>query len=103
MFGFRDYRNTRNFIRNTVIGNTGNIFGIMHKFTTISAKISEEEREEIKKLKLNPTEIIRKAVQEEIKRARNRELIEKMKKVRPIILKMKTEEIISDIREDRDR
>ena len=46
----------------------------MNKFTTISAKISEEEREEIKKLKLNPTEIIRKAVQEEIKRARNNEI-----------------------------
>ena len=75
----------------------------MHKYTTISAKISEEEREEIKKLKLNPTEIIRKAVQEEIRRARNKELIEKMKKVRPIISKLNTEEIVSDIREDRER
>ena len=75
----------------------------MHKYTTISAKISEEEREEIKNLKLNPTEIIRKAVQEEIRRARNKELIEKMKKVRPIISKLNTEEIVSDIREDRER
>ena len=75
----------------------------MHKYTTISAKISEEEREEIKKLKLNPTKIIRKAVPEEIRRARNKELIEKMKKVRPIISKLNTEEIVSDIREDRER
>ncbi|MHB1493708.1 MAG: CopG family transcriptional regulator [Thermoplasmataceae archaeon] len=75
----------------------------MDKFTTISAKISKEEREEIKKLKLNPTEIIRKAVQEEIRRARDEELVKKMMKVRPIILKLKMDEIISDIREDRDR
>ncbi len=75
----------------------------MKKYATISAKISEEEREEIKKLKLNPTKIIRKAVQEEIRRARNKELIEKMKKVRPIISKLNTEEIVSDIREDRER
>ena len=75
----------------------------MKKSATISAKISEEERDEIRKLKLNPTEIIKKAVQEEIKRARNEELIKKMKEVRPVILKMKLEEIVSDIREDRER
>ncbi|MHB1440768.1 MAG: CopG family transcriptional regulator [Cuniculiplasma sp.] len=75
----------------------------MNKLTTISAKISEEEREEIKKLKLNPTEIIRKAVQEEIRRAKNEELIKKMTIVRPLISKLKMNEIISDIREDRDR
>ena len=75
----------------------------MKRYTTISAKIPEEEREEIKKLGLNPTVIIRKAVQEEIKRARNNDLIEKMKKVAPIISKLNLDEIVSDIREDRER
>ena len=45
----------------------------MKRYTTISAKIPEEEREEIKKLGLNPTVIIRKAVEEEIRRARNKD------------------------------
>lgn len=75
----------------------------MKKYTTISAKISEEEGEKIKKLGLNPTVIIRKAVQEEIRRAKNKDLIEKMKKVAPIISKLKLDEIVSDIREDRER
>ena len=75
----------------------------MKMYTTISAKISEEEREELKKLGLNPTVIIRKAVQDEIKKARNKYLIEKMKKVAPIISKLKLDEIVSDIREDRER
>lgn len=75
----------------------------MKKYATISAKIPEEEREEIKKLHLNPTEIIRKAVRDEIRNARNKDLIEKMEKVRPAILKMKIEEIVADIREDRER
>ncbi|MCL5989223.1 MAG: CopG family transcriptional regulator [Candidatus Thermoplasmatota archaeon] len=75
----------------------------MKMYTTISAKISEEEREELKKLGLNPTVIIRKAVQDEIKKARNKDLIEKMKKVAPIISKLKLDEIVSDIREDRER
>ena len=75
----------------------------MKRHTTISAKIPEEEREEIKKLGLNPTSIIRKAVQEEIRRARNNDLIKKMKKVAPIISKLNLDEIVSDIREDRER
>ncbi|WP_276968278.1 hypothetical protein, partial [Metallibacterium scheffleri] len=76
---------------------------IMKRYSTISAKISVEDREEIKKLKLNPTTIIRRAVREEIRRERNKELIEKMKDVRPIILKLKMDDIVSDIREDRER
>ncbi|OWP56756.1 MAG: CopG family transcriptional regulator [Thermoplasmatales archaeon B_DKE] len=75
----------------------------MKRYSTISAKISVEDREEIKKLKLNPTTIIRRAVREEIRRERNKELIEKMKEVRPIILKLKMDDIVSDIREDRER
>ena len=74
----------------------------MKMYTTISAKISVEERGELKKLGLNPTVIIRKAVQEEIRRARNKNLIKKMKRVAPIISKLKFDEIVSDIREDRE-
>lgn len=74
----------------------------MKRYATISAKIPEEEREEIKKLGLNPTVIIRKAVEEEIRRARNKNLIEKMKRVAPIISKLNLDEIVSDIREDRE-
>ncbi|MGC8515903.1 MAG: CopG family transcriptional regulator [Thermoplasmata archaeon] len=75
----------------------------MKTYTTISAKISQEEREELKKLGLNPTVIIKKAVQEEIRRARNKDLIRKMKKVAPIISKLRLDEIVPDIREDRER
>ena len=72
-------------------------------YTTISAKISEEKREELRKFRLNPTAIIRKVVQEEIMKAKNKDLIDKMKKVAPIISKLKMDEIASDIREDRER
>ena len=75
----------------------------MKMYTTVSAKISEQEREELKRLGLNPTEIIRKAVQEEIRKANNKILIEKMKRVNPIISKLNMGEIVSDIREDRER
>ena len=61
----------------------------MSKYTTISAKISEKESEEIKKLKLNLTMIIRKAVQDEIKKAKNEDLIERMKKSQAYNLEIK--------------
>ncbi len=75
----------------------------MKGYTKVSAKISEEERDELKKLGLNPTFIIRKAVHEEIRRAKNKNLIEKMKKIAPIISKLKLDEVVSDIRESRER
>jgi hypothetical protein len=75
----------------------------MKTYTTISAKISEEEREELQRFGLNPTTIIRKAVQEEIRKVKTKNLIEKMKKMAPIISKLKIDEIVSDIREDRER
>ncbi|EQB68352.1 MAG: hypothetical protein AMDU5_GPLC00013G0013 [Thermoplasmatales archaeon Gpl] len=75
----------------------------MKGYTKVSAKISEEERDELKKLGLSPTVIIRRAVHEEIRRAKNKNLIEKMKKIAPIISKLKLDEVVSDIRENRER
>ena len=67
----------------------------MKIYITVSAKISEEERKQLNKLGLNPTEIIRKSG--------NKALIEKMKSVMPVISKLNMDEIVSDIREDRER
>ena len=75
----------------------------MKMYTTVSAKISQEDREKLRKLGLNPTEIIRRAVQEEIRKASNKALIEKMKRMKPVISKLNLDEIVSDIREDRER
>jgi len=75
----------------------------MKTYATVSAKVSKKERDELKKLGLKPTEVIRRAVQEEIKRAKNKELIEKMRRVAPVVKKLNVDEIVSDIREDRER
>jgi hypothetical protein len=75
----------------------------MKTYATVSAKVSKKERDELKKLGLKPTEIIRRAVQEEIRRAKNKELMEKMRRVAPIVKKLNVDEIVSDIRKDRER
>ncbi len=71
----------------------------MKKYTRISAKIPVEDRKEIRKYELNPTLIIGKTVQDEIKKARNKELIAEMKNMPPTISKLTLDEIVSDIRE----
>jgi len=75
----------------------------MKTYATVSAKVSKKERDELKKLGLKPTEIIRRAVQEEIRRAKNKELMEKMRRIAPVVKKLNVDEIVSDIREDRER
>jgi len=75
----------------------------MKTYATVSAKVSQRERDELKKLGLKPTEIIRRAVQEEIRRARNKELMEKMRRIAPVVKKLNVDEIVSDIRKDRER
>jgi len=75
----------------------------MKTYATISAKLSKKERDELKKLGLKPTEIIRRAVREEIRKAKNKKMIKKMRRVAPIVKKLDVDEIVSDIREDRER
>jgi len=75
----------------------------MKTYATVSAKVSKKERDELKKLGLKPTEVIRRAVQEEIRRAKNKELREKMRRIAPIVKKLNMDEIVSDIRKDRER
>ena len=75
----------------------------MKTYATISAKVSKKEKDELKKLGLKPTEIIRRAVQEEIRKAKNKKLMEKMRRIAPIVKKLNVDEIVSDIREDRER
>jgi len=75
----------------------------MKTYATVSAKVSKKERDELKKLGLKPTEVIRRAVQEEIRRAKNKELMEKMRRMAPVVKKLNMDEIVSDIRKDRER
>ena len=75
----------------------------MKTYATISAKVSKKERDELKKLGLKHTEIIRRAVKEEIRKAKNKKMIKKMRRVAPIVKKLDVDEIVSDIREDRER
>jgi len=74
----------------------------MGKMITISAKISEDLKRKIDELGISPSEVIRRALEEEVRR-RTRELLkERLKEVSSILSKVEREEWIKAIREARE-
>ena len=75
----------------------------MAKYVTISARILEEKKKEMKKYNLQPTEIIREAIDTEIKRRKAEEIKQKLETVSKELTKINLEKTAELIREERDR
>lgn len=74
----------------------------MSKYITVSTKIPKELREKMTKLGIKPSKILRKAIEEEIKKREIQKLKEKIEALKPVLDKIKIEEIVKSIREDRE-
>ncbi|MBS7646023.1 hypothetical protein KEJ44_08325 [Candidatus Bathyarchaeota archaeon] len=72
----------------------------MGSYVTVSAKVPRELREAMRALKLKPSEVIRKAIEEEVKRRRLEGLLRDLEEVRMLLAK--PEETVKLIREMRD-
>ncbi|MEM2953161.1 MAG: type II toxin-antitoxin system CcdA family antitoxin [Candidatus Bathyarchaeia archaeon] len=75
----------------------------MSKYTTVSTKIPKELKEKMKELKIKPSKLLRKAIEEEIKRREAEKLKEEISNLKPVLDKVSMEEIVESIREDRMR
>ena len=74
----------------------------MSRMVTVSAKISKELKRKIDELGISPSEVIRRALEEEVRR-RTRELLkERLEEVSSILSKVEREEWIKAIREARE-
>ena len=74
----------------------------LSKSVTVSTKVQKELKEKIKKLNIKPARLLRKALEDEIKRREAEQLKEEIAKIKPILDRISTEEIVKSIREDRD-
>ena len=72
------------------------------EYVTISARIKKELKEEMDKLGIKPSEIIRKAIEENIKKRKKEILKKKLEEVEGILNKIDEEEWVSAIRESRE-
>jgi antitoxin CcdA len=69
---------------------------------TVSTKIPKPLKEKMIKLKIKPSKLLRKAIEDEIKRKEIEELKDQINKLKPILDKVSIEDIVKSIREDRD-
>ena len=72
-------------------------------YVTVSAKISRELKRLLDKYKIKPGPIIRRALEEEVKRCILADLEEKVKKLSDKLVSIPDDEIAKIIREDRRR
>jgi hypothetical protein len=69
---------------------------------TVSTKIPKPLKEKMIKLKIKPSKLLRKAIEDEVKRKEMEELKDQINKLKPILDKISIEDIVKSIREDRD-
>ena len=73
------------------------------RYETVSARIPQELKEKIDKYNVKTSEVIRVALEEEVRRRELEELKQQAKELKPILKKFTTEEVVRMIREDRDQ
>ncbi len=71
-------------------------------YVTISARIRKELKEEMDKLGIKPSEVIRKAVEESIREKKMEMLKKRLKEAEEILKKVSEEEWVSAVRESRE-
>lgn len=75
----------------------------MSKYTTVSTKIPQELKEKMKELRIKPSRLLRKAIEDEIRRREAEKVKEEIERLRSVLDKVNIEEVVKGIREDRTR
>ncbi len=74
----------------------------MTQCVTVSAKIPKQLKEKMQRLKIKPSKILRKALEDEVKKREVEALREEIKKLKPVLDKLTMDDIVKSVREDRD-
>ena len=73
----------------------------LSKSVTVSTKIPKQLKEKIKQLNIKPSKLLRKAIEDEIRRREAEKLKEDIEKLKPTLNRVSVEDIVKGIREDR--
>ena len=74
----------------------------MGRYVTVSAKVRRELLEEAKRLNINVSELIRRALEEEVRQRKLMRLEERLRRKQSILAKIDVDEVVKLIREDRE-
>ncbi|MEM2927303.1 MAG: hypothetical protein QXO94_07580 [Candidatus Bathyarchaeia archaeon] len=72
------------------------------RYVTISVKVPTELRDRMRELGIKASELLRRAIEEEVKRREIERIKEALKEMKPILQTVSIEEIVRSIREDRE-
>jgi Ulp1 family protease len=75
---------------------------LVQESVTVSTKIPKKLKEKMQQFKIKPSRIMRKALEDEIKKREVEELKQEIERLKPILEKVSMEDIVRSIREDRD-
>jgi antitoxin CcdA len=75
---------------------------LIQQCVTVSTKISKQLKEKMERFKIKPSKILRKALEDEVKKREIEELKEEIDRLKPILEKVSVEDIVKSIREERD-
>lgn len=74
----------------------------MSRYITVSVKIPREVKERLERLGIKPSELLRKAIMEEIRNREIEDLEREIENARDILSRISTEYITQSTREDRE-
>ncbi len=75
----------------------------MSKYITVSTKVRRELKEEALQLGINISQVLRNALEEEVKKRKLQKLKQKLDEISDILEKINIDNITKSIREDRER
>ncbi|MEM0226103.1 MAG: type II toxin-antitoxin system CcdA family antitoxin [Thermosphaera sp.] len=75
----------------------------MGSYVTVSTKVRRELKEEAERLGINVSMVLRKALEEEVRKRRQQKLLEKLEAFRDVLDRIEVEELVRLVREDRER
>ena len=74
----------------------------MSRYVTVSIKVRRELKEEAERLGVNVSEVLKRALEDAVKRKRIEILKRRLDEVSPVLKKIDIESIVRSIREDRE-
>ncbi|MEM1574618.1 MAG: type II toxin-antitoxin system CcdA family antitoxin [Nitrososphaerota archaeon] len=74
----------------------------MSKYITVSTKVRKELKEEAEKLGIKISEVLRRALEEEVKKEKLKRLEKKLSDISNVLDKINMDNIVRGIREDRE-
>ena len=88
--------NLKFFLYMTIMG------GNMGRYVTVSVKVPIEVKEKLEKLGIKPSKLLKRAIDEELRRREIEEIEDKLKELENVLNRFSREFIVESIREDRE-